>query len=736
MKNNAYSYPAFVVTGGLATSGHVTDLAPGQVGIFYREPSQNVATSPKERDELFLAIGSVRKFDKIGQMAGYKQPTESAYFRVKDIESFEVSNPSKELKSNIISVGYSGGSCSEGIKFQCDTSYVFTITITGSPVLREFGKPLIKTLSYHTGCCPGDGCTTCEETLLDCETHTKAIVELINNEVELTQAGLKSRYVSNTYVAPTPNKTKYALSVCDDGDQNALNAVQAKVGNLGVIYRKSRKDCKSEYEYCGDSAAADFTPSQSVALAVCGACEAGYTLSPAARVFTVVRPLAGTENLVGDVAKQTFADTIGTAYEATGVLTFDGATAVDPVTNRITVTAHGLNLNAPVLYADGGGTQVVGLTDATVYFVKSIVDANTITLSATAGGAVIDITADGVGAAHTLTPQITATFLSTNGATASVQLSIPRSTAIVALLSDTVVESFATEAICTPTVAATPIAWTVSGTAYKVKRKLKITLQRQDCAGGDRLAELTAYYSTHPEVVANSIVKLGGSVGCEDCYEIEQWSKGCMADECLATDSANFNEFGSFLGQLWEVVPVVPAVDLTRKCGFTLQAHIDEQTLSNCAFSKDDFYETEPIHLEFSWEVNYPDVCSADLLPKIKNKGGEKYLRQTGEAVVRMLIESGAYDWACGYSDEPIMRERLGQELLNQVDRKAFYKIYYIKFTEARAGVNTFAEQPRKFEPILIVKETDPVSSTIEKSFGKLAAVAGVSLSDRSDIKW
>jgi hypothetical protein len=647
MKNNAYSYPVFVATGGLATSGHVTDLAPGQLGVFYREPSQNVATSPKERDEIFLAIGSVRKYDKLGQIAGYKQPSESSYFRVKDIESFEIANPSKELKSNIISVGFSGGSCSEGIKFQCDTNYVFTITITGSPVLREFGKPLIKTLSYNTGCCPGTGCDTCQDTLLDCETHTKNIVELINKEVELTQAGLKSRYVSNTYVAPVANKTKYSLTVCDDGDQNALNAVQAKVGKLGLIYRKARKDCKSEYEYCGDAQAPNFIPTQSVAFATCGVCELGYTLVPASQVVIVKQPVQSTTDTSTDAAKLALATTIATSYTGT----------------------------SPI-------------------------------------------------------------FQTTDGATVTVSFEVPVGTVLTPLLSDVITLGIIKAESCVPTAAATPIAWVVSGTAYKVKRKLKVTLQRVECSGADRLAELTAHYANHPEVVAGSIVKLPGSTGCEDCYEIEQWSKGCMSDECLATDSANFNEFGSFIGQLWEVVPTVPVVDLTRKCGFTLQAHIDEQTLSNCSFSKDDFYETEPIHLEFSWEVNYPDVCSTDLLPKIKNKGGEKYLRQSGEAIVRMLIDSSAYDWACGYSDDPLMRERLGQELLNQVDRKAFYKIYYLKFVEARAGVNTFAEQPRRFEPMIIVKDTDPISGQIETSFGKLSAVAGVSLTNREDTKW
>ena len=69
--------------------------------------------------------------------------------------------------------------------------------------------------------------------------------------------------------------------------------------------------------------------------------------------------------------------------------------AVTTSGNSFTITAHGYEVNQEVTYNAGGGTVATGLVDGTIYFVKAAADANTITLSATAGGSVIGITGTG-----------------------------------------------------------------------------------------------------------------------------------------------------------------------------------------------------------------------------------------------------------------------------------------------------------------------------------------------------
>ena len=69
--------------------------------------------------------------------------------------------------------------------------------------------------------------------------------------------------------------------------------------------------------------------------------------------------------------------------------------AVNASNDRITITNHGFVANQEVVYQANGGTAIAGLTDATIFFVKTVVDADKFTLSATAGGTLIDITATG-----------------------------------------------------------------------------------------------------------------------------------------------------------------------------------------------------------------------------------------------------------------------------------------------------------------------------------------------------
>ena len=69
--------------------------------------------------------------------------------------------------------------------------------------------------------------------------------------------------------------------------------------------------------------------------------------------------------------------------------------AVNASNERITITSHGYTANTPLTYSAAGGTAIAGLTDGQIVFVKTVHDANTIDVSATAGGSVINLTGTG-----------------------------------------------------------------------------------------------------------------------------------------------------------------------------------------------------------------------------------------------------------------------------------------------------------------------------------------------------
>ena len=62
--------------------------------------------------------------------------------------------------------------------------------------------------------------------------------------------------------------------------------------------------------------------------------------------------------------------------------------------NRIAIASHGLVVDNTIMVEQVGALSLAGLAERTVYWVKTVVDSNTITISATQGGAEFDLTAD------------------------------------------------------------------------------------------------------------------------------------------------------------------------------------------------------------------------------------------------------------------------------------------------------------------------------------------------------
>ncbi len=115
---------------------------------------------------------------------------------------------------------------------------------------------------------------------------------------------------------------------------------------------------------------------------------------------------------------------IGTASSGAGVLLYSGPLSSSPVgffvaeesNERITIKNHSLALDDRIAFFQIGGLALpTGISEGTVYFVGTIVDADTITVSTTALNAnPAAITVDGQGVAYKVLP-----FIITNGVTPS-----------------------------------------------------------------------------------------------------------------------------------------------------------------------------------------------------------------------------------------------------------------------------------------------------------------------------
>lgn len=748
MINHRFPVPLIPVTGRVLSGasapfafGDLYDLA-GSISIgLYDAETNSIATASGNGKVFYVGYSSEHTKDFLDKwMFGMQLPKDGFRFRGEDVMKFEYSDPQR-IQAEKWVLGYDGTTgCNDTVpNFECGKVYGVRIVAGGSPVFRRWAKKLEHEIFTDPICCGEDNCTSgCVDDRVDCERIVKSLAERINNHVELAQIGIKARYLTNDYVAPSMTINKYTLTINDDGSNRALGLVQLNAGTKGVVSRVSYDSATvtSVYEYFGTSAASAFAPVVGFAVPTCDVCPATFTTVPSANIYRVSRPLAGTEDLSGTVARQTYADLIGTAYETATKITFNGASAVDPTTDQITSVAHGFETGDKVTYSNGGGTSIVGLTTATDYFVIRV-DADNVQLATTyvnaIAGTEIDITADGVGASHTLTPVIVAAFFAQSEGNAIVELSTPGGVELTALLSDQVTLTEEVGTTCTPTAAST-VAWvTTAGVGYRATRSLCISLNRLECTDGNRLAELQAFYANNPLYVAGSLAVVAGD-DCRDSYTLNQLADGFSTDGCLSSEPGVFSDFGGYEGQTWEVVVTTPdAFDADKRCGLEVSAVIPEKYFSDCAMELKDYWEDEPIRLEVSWihdaYTGFPEACAISF-PAAKRTQVGKVANQSGEWLLREYIKAGAYENFSADYDMPRLREILDSNRRQQIDRKAFYRIYYLQYNVHRKSHN-FGQHPETVETMVAFKEGDPKQAEFELAFGSVLSKFDVSLKKR-----
>ena len=734
MENFSYHVPFYVVTGGVTLSGHSSELSAGAVGLFDRS-TFSVATGTGNGKEFFFAQGNTGGKDWYGNPV--TETHKSPFFLGKDITNMYLSLPQRIQNEEWV-IGFNGSASSQGLTYETGKPVRVKLYFHGNPTYRFFSGPKEYVISYT----PPEDCTApcaagdCPDAIVDCLTHTQALINEINNHVELQKFGVQAKLVNTPFTAATPNMTKYQLEVCDNGDSMALQAVKAQYPGI-TITRVARAGSTSTYEFCqssDDDAPDDFSQSGSVLLAVCNECPAGSTLSVGKDVYYVTRPLAGTENLTTDNLRATYAAAIATAYFP--AVTFNGATDVEVVaaSDAITVTAHKFVTGERVTYADGGGTQVVGLVDGTDYYVIKA-SANTIKLATTAANALAGTAiaiADGVGAAHTLTPVITSTFISQNGATAMVKLEVPTDAVVTTLLADTVDFSHSTGAECT-FAAPADIAWTETGEGISSERTMKIkALNRPDCdSDGDRLDDLTAILAGVQGIQIDTLTKIAG-VGCVDDYTVVQSSVDCLPEDCLTNNvTFTYDELPAFENKSWELVPESVVENEDRKCGIRITAGYIDPKFGNCSFQPTDYYENMPVKFEVSLLGEDDSACDVATWPSVHQSKIGRIARQSGEWVVReVLMKTAAYlKHVSQFSIDSRDREAFDMNLLNSVDRNAFYNLYYVSFG-ASYGIPTWRKnEQEQFTAVFAFKEGDASAATFESSvLDVLTAKSGVSM--------
>lgn len=344
-----------------------------------------------------------------------------------------------------------------------------------------------------------------------------------------------------------------------------------------------------------------------------------------------------------------------------------------------------------------GSTTIAGKDVYTV--IRALSETSTTSTVAEQTAFAIAVAADYVGSTASR-------FISKNAAVAVVEIEKAIGAAApVAVKSDIITFSRTTKVQC-DLVDPAAIAWASFGTAYREVRTLCITLQRQNCSLGNRLAELVAYYANRTDMVPASLTLVAGTA-CEDSYTVQQYSIGCMEDACLAADTATYADFGGYAGQLWELQAPAPAIyDAAKRCGLRISATATPKFVDDCEFTLGDHPILEPVKLEVSWIVDdlvgdQGKVCDWKVFASKRITKGN-VARQSGYAVLIQYIKSSAYDAFGQDWESPRLRRVFDSNLRKQVNRSVFYRLYYLQFKVLRGNIN-FHQVPEVAEAVFAV---------------------------------
>jgi hypothetical protein len=531
--------------GSLAPDGFKREnLRPTQFGVFNsRYKAVTSATDAVKSPYIQFGQGRIEKIPGLGDKYSDKVSRDSV------IEWYKV-NASPGFKNQITYAGFDGIDDTKTIKVGCDEQVSLTIRARSLYIDQAFAYGLTRTVTFTTPCCEdcGDNCEVVDPRII-----ANAWAEKINAEPWLSKFVVASP-ISDCETPETPptviNTVTYCTSFCDNGDDSALAAVQSQYVN-DIVIRSERVGSISTYQLerlATAGAPANAVITLPVRLSVCDSCPVGYTLQGESEQYIIETALDGSEDLNSSADRQTFANTVRALYVP--ATTFNGATNVDPATDQITLTGHNYTTGESITYSNGGGTSITGLTSGNTYYVIRV-DANNIKLASTRANALantpIDITADGVGAAQTVTGSSSAVFLENKGGSATVLIKVDASfpELVTPVLADIITKVDNIEAVCLPP-AGTSYAWTSCDTGYKVQRTLRITVTN-DCN-----SDLAAVQAQYP----NDTVTLVSTANCNSQYQLVQTSE-TVHEDCELAVPAKFPQVQPYKGIEWEVVPTV-----------------------------------------------------------------------------------------------------------------------------------------------------------------------------------
>jgi len=472
--------------------------------------------------------------------------------------------------------------------------------------------------------------------------------------------------------------------------------------------------------------------------------------------------------LAGTAITITTGSVAGAAHSLTPVYSAATNLAISGIgSNTITSATHGLSTGQAIILTSLGTGPLATITTGTVYYVINA-SATTFKLATSLAlalaGTATTITGVASGNLTYLSVSLPSVFTSFTTANAVVTFKQANGAVMpTAIGTDIIVPSATSGATCVASAPST-INWVAGQGYYKASRTLCMHIAKKDCSGASNLADIAALVAADPNLsnltVTTQATSLNGATltsGCTETFTVTQASLP-LTDGCLSKDPSSYPPIPQgYLGEngisgIWEVVETSwPAPTIgsgltggdaiwngfqVERAGLEIFAEVSERYLSDCSMQLNDFYETEPVRMEVSWVVDQmtglPALCNKTTrYPKCRRKQAGLYQRQSGEWLLREYLKAGAYDFTAVTDDNARMREILDQTRRLQIDRKAYYKLYYIQYKSNKGNANNFNQEAEVWETMVAFKEDDPKAAQFEAQFGAVFSKFDITLQER-----
>lgn len=645
MENFSYHVPFYVVTGGIKTSGHSSELGGGQVGLYDRS-TFSVATGIGTGKEFFFAQGPIGGKDWYGHPV--TESHKSPMFYGVDIEDMYLSTPQRIQNEEWV-LGYNGSPSSVGFTWEKGKATRVQFYFHGNPTYRFFAGPKIYIVSHTpledcTEPCNGDDCP---EGIVDCLVETQKLIDKINQHTELPKFGVQAKIVVDPFSAAATTMEKYCITLCDNGTPLDLLAVQNQAPVGSVVTRTVRDGSQSTYQFCQIDdlgAPANFTQTGDVLQAVCDDCPAGSFLIPAKDVFIVHRPIVGGEDFSTAASRDTYANVVWSAYA-----TSESITSTTSTTS--TTTAAG-TFNADATFvANAGGEAIVKLKFPQGTVLSPVLGADTVEFDHTEAAVCVFAT-----------PASTAWALCGTGISSSRTLRInglnrPDCDADGDRLADLTTILAGVQGIDTGSLAL--VAGTGCADDYTVNQ-LSVDCLPEDCLTNN----VTFTYDDLPAIEGKSWEVVPPTV-------VDNADRKCGIRITAGYLDPKFGNCSLDIRDYYETEPVKMEVSFLGE---------DDGACDTAL-----------------WPTQHQSKVG-----RIGRQSGEWVIRE-------VIMKTNSYlKHVDQFAADPRMREAFDMNLLGTVDRTAFYNLYYITY-RASYGTNTTwrKNEQEKFTTVFAFKEGD-----------------------------